>query len=93
MSDVQGIFAALAEGAPITNVDRAMAREFLDTLDGEHEANGGYVDLIVVAYNEDKEDYQASARAAASDPWVLIEDRADRIDILLSLARDIMTGG
>jgi hypothetical protein len=93
MADVHGILEALVDGAPITDADRAKAREFLDMLDGEHEANGRYVDLVVIAYNEDKEDYQASARAAADDPWVVIEEPADRIDVLLSLARDIMTGG
>jgi len=50
-------------------------------------------DLIIVAWCEEKRSYRVSARASHDDDWSLFEGDENELDELLSLARDVMTGG
>lgn len=52
-----------------------------------------WADLIIVAYSPEHETYAVSARPSAEHDWTLFEGSAEEIDTLMSLARDVMTGG
>ena len=51
-------------------------------------------DLMIVSWDPDTEVWEVSARAdGESDSWSAWEGNDDELDTLLSLGRDVMTGG
>jgi hypothetical protein len=50
-------------------------------------------DLIVVSWDEDNREWEVSARPSGTDEWSVFEGAEDELDTLLSLARDLATGG
>jgi hypothetical protein len=52
------------------------------------------VDLLVVSWDPDNREWQVSARADGDDEtWSVFEGAEDELDTLMSLARDVVTGG
>ena len=50
-------------------------------------------DLIVVAWSEDSREWTVSARASDEHDWSSQEGDEGELDDLLSIARDVATGG
>lgn len=53
----------------------------------------GKEDQIIVAFNPLNREYSVSARASEDDEWSTFEGAEHEIDTLMSMARDVMTGG
>lgn len=53
----------------------------------------GKEDQIIVAFDPHNREYSVSARASENEEWTSFEGPEEEIDELMSLARDVMTGG
>lgn len=60
---------------------------------GSNENRDGWADLIIMSYSESAERWSVSARASGDSEWVTHEGSAEELDTLMSLARDVATGG
>lgn len=55
--------------------------------------NRDLADLIVVSWDDNAREWEVSARAHGTAEWSVFEGAEDELDTLLSLARDVATGG
>jgi hypothetical protein len=50
-------------------------------------------DVLVVSWDDVNREWEVSARASGTDQWSVLEGAEDELDTLLSIARDVVTGG
>lgn len=50
-------------------------------------------DLIVASWDEENREWEVSARPSGTGEWSVFEGAEDELDTLMSLARDVATGG
>lgn len=50
-------------------------------------------DVLVVSWDDENREWEVCARAHGQEEWSVFEGAEDELDTLMSLARDVVTGG